>query len=216
MMILMDPPHHTRLRALVSRSFTARRMAELQPRVQQIADDLLARLPETGAVDLMQDYAFQLPVQVICELLGVPTQDRDAFGSWTRQIMDAASEPDRLPAMGQLAGYLSELIERKHSEPDDALLSALVRVSENEADRLSAQELVGMAVVGACSAGRWDLRYALDEGSVRGHCLFGPPARASTALSTRSKSPSRSRSSGLLPWNRRSRACSQISMPSSS
>ncbi len=60
MMILMDPPDHTRLRALVSRSFTARRMAELQPRVQQIADDL-AQLPETGTVDLTQDYAFQLP-----------------------------------------------------------------------------------------------------------------------------------------------------------
>ena len=81
MMILMDPPGHTRLRKLVSRSFTARRMGELRPRIQRYAEDLLDALPTDRPVDLVAHYAALLPVRVICELLGVPaTRSRGVHG----------------------------------------------------------------------------------------------------------------------------------------
>ncbi|WP_224390821.1 cytochrome P450 [Pseudonocardia sp. ICBG1293] len=147
MMILMDPPDHTRLRKLVGRSFTLRRMNALQPRVEQIAADLLADLPEEGTVDLMERYAFLLPVLVICELLGVPAEDRDQFAAWSNVMVDESSAEESMAAMGKLSGYLSELIGRKRAEPDDALLSSLAAVSDEDGDRLSQEELVAMAVL---------------------------------------------------------------------
>jgi vitamin D3 1,25-hydroxylase len=147
MMILMDPPDHTRLRKLVGRSFTARRMAELRPRVEQIAAELLAGLPAEGEVDLMARYAFLLPVQVICELLGVPAQDRDDFSAWSSVMVDDSPGEEKVAASSRLAEYLGALIERKRTEPDDALLSALAAVSEADGDRLSAEELVAMAML---------------------------------------------------------------------
>lgn len=146
MMILMDPPDHTRLRKLVSRSFTARRMSELRPRVQQIADELIAGLP-AGTVDLMAHYAFPLPVRVICELLGVPVEDRDEFGRWSSTLVDESPQEEKTAASEKLAGYLAALVERKRAEPDDALLSALTRVSDEDGDRLSGEELVAMGTL---------------------------------------------------------------------
>lgn len=147
MMILMDPPDHTRLRTLVGRSFTARRMAELEPRIVEITADLLDRMPQTGTVDLMREYAFLVPVRVICELLGVPAGDRDRFSAWSSVLVDDSPAEDRNAAMGSLHGYLAELIERRRREPDDALLSSLIEVSDADGDRLSGEELVAMAVL---------------------------------------------------------------------
>lgn len=146
MMILMDPPEHTRLRKLVSRSFTLRRTEDLRPRVEQIANDLLDALPADGTVDIMASYAFLLPVQVICELLGVPADDRDDFASWSRTMVDESSPDDTMAAMGKLNGYLASLIEAKRADPDDALISALIEVAE-DGDRLSQEELVAMAMM---------------------------------------------------------------------
>ena len=147
MMILLDPPEHTRLRKLVSRSFTVRRMNEQRPRVQEIADALVADLPETGTVDLMTAYAFQIPVHVICELLGVPARDRDDFGAWTKVLVDNSGDAATGDALGKLNGYLAELIERKRSEPDDKLLASLIEVADADGDRLSPDELLGMAML---------------------------------------------------------------------
>ncbi|MEJ8279821.1 cytochrome P450 family protein [Pseudonocardia spirodelae] len=147
MMILMDPPDHTRLRKLVSRSFTVRRMAELQPRVEEITQELLDALPAEGPVDLMRSYAFMVPVLVICELLGVPAQDRDQFSAWSSVMVDDSPAEEKFAAMGSLSGYLAELIDRKRTEPDDALLSSLLAVSEADGDRLSPEELVAMATL---------------------------------------------------------------------
>jgi vitamin D3 1,25-hydroxylase len=148
MMILLDPPAHTRLRKLVSRTFTLRRMEELRPRVEEIAGSLLDALPPAGRVDLMAEYAFLLPVFVICELLGVPAADRDRFAAWSRTMVDDERyEPGASQAASiALHGYLAELIARKRAEPDGALLSALVEVAE-DGDRLSADELVAMAML---------------------------------------------------------------------
>ncbi|MFC4941993.1 cytochrome P450 family protein [Pseudonocardia sp. GCM10023141] len=146
MMILMDPPGHTRLRKLVSRSFTLRRMEALRPRVREIAARLLADLPATGTVDIMAEYAFLLPVFVICELLGVPPEDRDDFASWSNVMIDESTQDQSMAAAAKLAEYLSALIAKKRENPDDALISALIE-EVDDGDRFSEQELVGMAMI---------------------------------------------------------------------
>ncbi|WP_308283498.1 cytochrome P450 family protein [Pseudonocardia nigra] len=146
MMLLMDPPGHTRLRKLVSRSFTLRRMEALRPRVAEIASELLDALPATGRVDIMARYAFLLPVFVICELLGVPAEDRDDFAAWSNVLVDQPSPDESMAAMGKLNEYLVRLIARKREHPDDALISGLIEVAE-DGDRLSEEELVAMAML---------------------------------------------------------------------
>jgi hypothetical protein len=146
-MLMRDPPDHTRLRKLVSRSFTARRIAGLRPRVAEIADELLDAVPVDAPFDLVERYAFPLPVQVICELLGVPAGDRDRFGAWSRVLIDQSSPEEAHEANGQLHAYLTELIARRRAEPDEALLSALIRVADDDGDRLSEAELVSMATL---------------------------------------------------------------------
>ncbi|GAA1301670.1 cytochrome P450 family protein [Pseudonocardia xinjiangensis] len=146
MMLLMDPPDHTRLRKLVSRSFTLRRMEGLRPRVEQIAGELLDALPPTGRVDIMAEYAFLLPVLVICELLGVPADDRDDFAAWSNTMVDESTRDESNAASGKLFEYLSRLIAEKRAHPDDALISGLIEVAE-DGDRLSEGELIGMATL---------------------------------------------------------------------
>jgi len=146
MMILMDPPGHTRLRKLVSRSFTLRRMEALRPRVAEIAAQLLDDLPATGTVDIMAEYAFLLPVYVICELLGVPAEDRDDFAAWSNIMVDESTRDGAMEAGAKLHGYLTALIETKRQTPDDALISALIQ-EVDDGDRFSESELVAMAMI---------------------------------------------------------------------
>jgi vitamin D3 1,25-hydroxylase len=148
MMILMDPPEHTRLRKLVSRSFTLRRMEALRPRIADIARGLVDDLPAEGEVDVMARYAFMLPVLVICELLGVPAEDRDDFASWSNKMVDHVGQSPEASgeASGKLYQYLVELIAAKRENPDDALISALIEVAD-DGDRLSEEELVAMAMM---------------------------------------------------------------------
>ena len=146
MMLLMDPPGHTRLRKLVSRSFTLRRMEALRPRVEQIAAQLLDDLPATGTVDLMASYAFLLPVYVICELLGVPAEDRDDFAAWSNVMVDESTRDQSMEAGAKLHAYLTALSETKRQTPDDALISALIQ-EVDDGDRFSENELVAMAMI---------------------------------------------------------------------
>ncbi|MCL2554498.1 MAG: cytochrome P450 [Actinomycetia bacterium] len=146
-MLESDPPSHTRLRRLVAREFTPRRVAELRPRVQQITDDLLDKMLPAGSADLIEDFAFPLPLTVICELLGVPDLDRDAFREWTRAVLgETGGGAEEMAAAQAVSAYLAELIEDKRcSGPRDDLLSALIRTRYEDGDRLSAPELVSMA-----------------------------------------------------------------------
>lgn len=146
MMLLNDPPVHTRLRKLVVKAFTVRRVAALRPRIEQMAASLLSALPVDAPVDLVAGYAVPLPTAVICELLGVPVQDRDAFGAWSTTLIDETPEPEKMQANASLAAYLSELVERKRAEPDEALISALIEVSEAD-ERLSTDEIVAMGML---------------------------------------------------------------------
>lgn len=146
MMLLNDPPVHTRLRKLVVKAFTVRRVAALRPRIETIAGALLAGLPAGEPVDLVDAYAVPLPTAVICELLGVPVEDQDAFGAWSRTMIDDSGEAATHQASASLAAYLSELVERKRAEPDEALISALIEVSE-EGEQLSTTEIVAMGML---------------------------------------------------------------------
>ncbi|GAA2674254.1 cytochrome P450 [Streptomyces lunalinharesii] len=145
-MLNSDPPDHTRLRKLVVRTFTARRVRELRPRIQEITDALLDEVVAKGSADLMDDLAFPLPITVICELLGVPAEDRDDFRRWTSILVseDEALRPQLQDTFAQLNAYLTDLVRHKHVAPDDGLLSALVSVAE-DGDSLDDDEVVWMA-----------------------------------------------------------------------
>ncbi|MCW7941373.1 cytochrome P450 [Streptomyces hygroscopicus] len=147
-MLRSDPPHHTRLRRLVSKAFTARRVAEMRPRVQEITDGLLDAIVPAGKADLIEDFALPLPVTVISELLGVPVVDRHDFQRWTDEmILQGAEPPDpaRMDhAWRQMRSYLSGLLEDKRVRPEDDLLSALITTRDEE-HRLDADELLAMA-----------------------------------------------------------------------
>ncbi|WP_040774793.1 cytochrome P450 family protein [Nocardia pneumoniae] len=152
-MLAADPPTHTRLRKLVAKAFTRRRIDDLRPRVQEITDTLIDAMP-VAEVDLIAALAFPLPIIVICELLGVPAQDRASFRAWSQALTAPPLTPDGLAAMRQarqdIGGYLTDLIARRRSQTEPALriddqpdlVSALVAAAD-EHDRLSEQELLG-------------------------------------------------------------------------
>jgi cytochrome P450 len=148
-MLSEDPPNHTRLRRLVSKVFTARRIEQLRPRIQEIADRLLDDMTGRDEIDLVGEYAFPLPVSVICELLGVPFADRDRFRRYSTDLLtpptDEASMKTTMDARDSLFGYLRELVDSKRTAPDDGLLSALV-AAEGE-QRLTDDEVVSMGVL---------------------------------------------------------------------
>jgi cytochrome P450 len=141
-----DGEDHTRLRKLVSRAFTVRRVAALRPRVEEITAELLDRLaglPEP--VDLVAEFAYPLPITVICELVGVPVADRPAWHRWSSTLM--TMNPELIPTTcREMIDHIHDLIARRRAEPADDLLTALVQVQEEDGDRLSADELVTMVL----------------------------------------------------------------------
>jgi cytochrome P450 len=144
----MDPPEHTRLRKLVAKAFTARRVDQLRPRVAKLVDELIdAMEPLPRPVDLVEHFSLPLPVQVICELLGVPAADRHRFHGWSDQMMgDLNRDPKEMQtAFESLAAYFGELIAAKRAAPADDLMSALI-AARDEGDKLSERELVVMGL----------------------------------------------------------------------
>ncbi|WP_019061990.1 cytochrome P450 family protein [Streptomyces prunicolor] len=143
-----DPPQHTRLRGLISRSFTARRVEELRPRVQQITDDLLDAMLPAGRADLVESFSYPLPITVICELLGVPEMDRTEFRELSMEAVAPTGADSGYDAIVRLAQYLRDLIEDKRCAGHSGdLLSDLIRTTAKDGDRLSPQELRGMAFI---------------------------------------------------------------------
>lgn len=141
-MLNSDPPDHTRLRKLVAKAFTMRRVELLRPRVAEITGELLDGL--SGDVDLIDDFAFPLPVTVICELLGVPHDDRDDFRAWSSALVAGDSAESVSAAAGAMSGYLRALIDAKRAAPADDMLTALIHTQE-DGDELTEVELVSMA-----------------------------------------------------------------------
>ncbi|SFS33623.1 cytochrome P450 family protein [Saccharopolyspora flava] len=142
-MLNMDPPDHTRLRKLVVKAFTARRIEDLRPRIEEITEELLSAMAHQDEVDFLDAFAFPLPIRVICELLGVDESRRDDFRRWTNRLLDDIDTEASVRAAGEMAQYLTELLATKRAHPGDDLLTALIEVSEDE-DRLSEAELISM------------------------------------------------------------------------
>ncbi|MFD6417974.1 cytochrome P450 [Streptomyces sp. NPDC060194] len=146
-MLDSDPPHHTRLRRLVSRAFTPGRVAALAPRVQAVTDELLDAMlaaPDRRA-DLVDALAFPLPMTVICELLGVPDLDRASFRAWSAETVAPTSPENGAAAIAAASDYLAELIAAKRRAPGADLLSGLIETVDEGGDRLSEGELLEMA-----------------------------------------------------------------------
>jgi cytochrome P450 len=147
-MLGTDPPEHTRLRRLVSKAFTARRVEGLRPRIQEITDALLDRITARGSAELVGEFALPLPITVIGELLGVPAADRERFRIWTDEMLDrpfdVGTDLARVTAAReQMHGYLAELVAAKRAHPADDLITDLVAATD-EGERLDAQELLAM------------------------------------------------------------------------
>jgi hypothetical protein len=148
MMLLRDPPDHTRLRGLVVKAFTARRIEAMRERVQDLTDRLLDKVIPLGRMDAVRDLAFPLPVLVICELLGIPEEDQARFvtGSSSGAPLLNPTPPTRAElddanrSTLESAAYFGALFERRRREPRDDLITLLVR-AEEEGDRLTTAEL---------------------------------------------------------------------------
>jgi cytochrome P450 len=144
-MVDFDPPDHTRLRSLVNLSFTPRLVEQWHERIQEITDELIDAVEGQGSMDLIEQFAFPLPIRVILEMLGVPAEDSPKLRLWIKLIVDA------LPDASQQAGeqlqacytYLLALIESKRQAPADDLVSKLIQ-AEVEGERISERELVAM------------------------------------------------------------------------
>ncbi len=147
-MLFLDPPDHTRLRALVSKAFTPRAIEALTPRIRTIMEELLDHIEDSASFDAMEAVAFPLPVIVIAELLGVPTEDRAQFRVWSDQRaralepnMTASEREIAVDAGHKLDAYFLRIITARRAEPRDDLISALVAVEE-AGDKLTEQELL--------------------------------------------------------------------------
>ncbi|MEU0941829.1 cytochrome P450 [Streptomyces canus] len=143
----MDPPDHTRIRRLVGRAFTPRRIERLRGPIRNTADRLLDALGDHGTTDLIASYAAPLPITVICDLLGIPDEHRLDFRVWTDTLVapDPAAGPGAAKeAVVAMLGYFTRLLADKRRDPADDLLSDLIAVRD-EGDRLSEDELMSLA-----------------------------------------------------------------------
>ncbi|MFI9787372.1 cytochrome P450 [Kitasatospora sp. NPDC051984] len=146
-MLNSDPPDHTRLRRLVTRAFTPARVQQLRPAVRTLAEELVDGWSPGDRVDLMEGLAVPLPITVICRLLGVPAADHDRVRRWSLDLL-ATGDHERIDAASHaLAEYMAALAAAKRTDPDEALLSALVSARGEDGDGLSELELVSLAVL---------------------------------------------------------------------
>lgn len=149
-MLTKDGNDHRRLRNLVSQAFTPRRIAELRPRIQSIAHELVAAVKAKGEMDLIAEFSFPLPTIVILEMLGIPIEDRDKFKTWSNALLapqmnqEGAEEAIRL--LTDFTDYLRELFVKRRSEPKDDLITALLE-AEEAGDKLSENELFSTMVL---------------------------------------------------------------------
>ncbi|QBI53279.1 cytochrome P450 family protein [Streptomonospora litoralis] len=145
-----DRPDHTRLRKLVSRTFTVRRVHELLPRVEEITAELLDTLPEhadsDGVVDLLEHFAYPLPITVICEMVGVPEEDRPLWRQWGNDLVRMESPEEMSEATVAMVEHIRALIAERRENPAGHLLDALIGVRDEDGDRLSEAELITMVL----------------------------------------------------------------------
>jgi cytochrome P450 len=146
-MLIMDAPDHTRVRGLVNKAFTPRRIAELRPRIQEIVDELLDEAARRGCIEVIGDFAAPLPAIVIAELLGVPAEDHRRFKQWSSELIAATpvADPSRIPlfqqALERILDYMRGIIAERRRAPGADLISGMIEAQE-ERDALSDAELL--------------------------------------------------------------------------
>jgi cytochrome P450 PksS len=146
-MLDLDPPDHTRLRALVHKAFSPRLVDNMRERVQRLTEELLDAVQDQGRMDLIRDYALPLPSTIIAEMLGVPTRDRHKFHRWSSTIVSTV--PSRwglltaIPSLWAYLRYIRRLVQTRRAAPQDDLVSALVEARE-VGDKLTEDELLAM------------------------------------------------------------------------
>ena len=153
LMLFSDPPDHTRLRSLVSKAFTPRAVAAIEPRVRDILDELLEKLVSKGSMEIMSELAYPLPAKVICEMLGVPADEHPlivAHAPIVARRLDPIMSPEVIAVCDrstqELTVYIEDLIERRRKDPGDDLLSALM-AAQDEGASLSHDELVATVIL---------------------------------------------------------------------
>jgi cytochrome P450 len=147
-MIQSDPPGHTRLRMLLNKVFTPAEVDRLRSRIEVLVGELLDRVQPDGRMDAINDFAYPLPVTVLCEILGVPVDRRDQIGTWTANVNRTVSGTCPLnecadqaqSSVLEMRAYFAELVEQRREQPRDDLLSLLV-AAEEAGDKLSMDEL---------------------------------------------------------------------------
>ncbi|SDL04263.1 cytochrome P450 family protein [Streptomyces indicus] len=144
----IDPPDHTRLRRLVSKAFTPRRIAAFEPRVQELTDRLIDEFAATGQADLIHEFAFPLPIYAICDLLGVPAEDQDDLRDWAGMMIRHGKGPRGgvARAVKLIKNYLADLIHRKREDLGEDLISGLIRASDH-GEHLTEDEAAAMCFV---------------------------------------------------------------------
>jgi len=146
-MLKVDPPDHRRLRSLAQKAFTPRMVANLQPTIEDITNDLLDQLKDQETIDLIETFAFQLPIAVICHMLGLPLEDRDKFHKWSAAVMDSMHRPklieDNLSLMKEFANYIDDWIDYKQQHLEDDLISGFIEAQE-QGEKLTKEEIRSM------------------------------------------------------------------------
>lgn len=151
-MLRLDPPDHTRLRSLVNKAFTPRTVETLRPRIERIVEDQLDAVASAGRMDVIRDLAYPLPVTVIAEMLGIPTEDRERFKHWSDEAIrslgfgSVGDAKRSMQAYRELRAYLEPIVAQRRSEPREDLISALV-VAEEEGDKLSTSEVFATIIL---------------------------------------------------------------------
>ena len=153
-MLQQDPPDHTRLRGLVVKAFTARRVEDMRPRIQQIVDETLDRIIPQGKMDLIEDFAFRLPVTIICDMLGIPEEHREVFYTGSRdggRLLDPVPlTPDEIKqgnaGNAMAAMYFQQMFELRRKTPGDDLITQLVQ-AEEDGSKLSNEELTANIIL---------------------------------------------------------------------
>ena len=153
-MLQKDPPDHARLRGLVVKAFTARRVEDMRPRIQQVVDETLDRIIPQGRMDLIEDFAFRLPVTIICDMLGIPEEQRELFYTGSRdggRLLDPVPlSPEEIKKgnAGNLmaAMYFQQLFDLRRKQPGDDLITQLVQ-AEEDGSKLSNEELTANIIL---------------------------------------------------------------------
>lgn len=149
-MLNSDPPNHSRLRSLVQKAFTPKMIAQLDGRIQRIADDLISNIERKGTLNLVDDYSFPLPIIVISEMLGIPKDDQAKFRIWSHAVIASPETPEEIKEtekqLSEFITYLQYLVDIKRKEPKEDLVSALI-LAESEGHKLSARELYSMIML---------------------------------------------------------------------